>query len=269
MAIFGINNKYVTLLTLKLDLLKSTLGFTSSMDDSSKRASIRACVHCGIKESENLKLFRCSRCYNQQSLDTVYCSIACQKIEWKARHKKWHNEYTTRQEDYNTSIRLNGGNFEEELFWCEKKLKEPGVSPYHQLLTEGKKLQIKNNHKEAVKRFSMAIQLAPNDYEAHYQIGLLYLKELNHRMATEAFLNAMNYSQVGDVAWSKSFINVYQSCYHGSNEVVKPPSWLNNPGQLKVMAQTALKHDSDSLSVLAFATSEAANSPTDKLIAAR
>ena len=147
------------------------------MDDSSQRASIRACVHCGIKESENLKLFRCSRCYNQQSLDTVYCSIACQKIDWKVRHKKWHNEYTTRQEDYNTSIRLNGGNLEEELFWCEKKLKEPGVSPYHQLLTEGKKLLIKNNHKEAVKRFSMAIQLVPNDYEAHYQIGWLYLKD--------------------------------------------------------------------------------------------
>ena len=77
---------------------------------------IRACVYCDVKESDNnITLVRCSRCYDEKLVDTLYCSTMCQKSDWKIKHKQFHKEAIERQEKFKQDCSNSGYNIDTQL----------------------------------------------------------------------------------------------------------------------------------------------------------
>lgn len=214
-------------------------------------------------------MFQCTRCLNDQSLDTLYCTIACQNTDWNAGHQEWHDTSEKRHEFYENCLQRHGENTEEIQAKREKILNDSGVPVYDKLLAEGDKLVDENNHKEAAKIFSKAIKLEPENFKAYYTMGLLYHKEDNFVMMVETFLNVMKYSKVGEKHWCLAFLNVHEACQQGGENVVQP-SWYKNTGRIKVMAKMSLKYHADAFPVLANAISTSDKfTQADLLIAAR
>ena len=113
----------------------------------SPSSAVRACFHCGLKESVDLKLVRCARCYNENSIDTLYCSTACQKFDWKEKHKQWHNESTERDVALEGCFASLGSNIDSEHAASVNKMNDPTITKYQKLTAEGMSLIFEKNDK--------------------------------------------------------------------------------------------------------------------------
>ena len=126
------------------------------MSSSVKASKIfRACVQCGVQESKDQKLVRCSRCYDENSIDILYCSTVCQKKDWKAKHKQWHNESTDRHEEFGRALSsVYGLNMDTMILKFANQLDDSDLSKYDKYITEGQILTLGSNGKGVKKSSS-------------------------------------------------------------------------------------------------------------------
>ena len=119
------------------------------------------------------------------------------------------------------------------------------------MIEDGQKLLLKNNEKDAMKKFLKAIKLEPKTNRGYIGMACLYQKSERIELSAIAYSNAMKFSHVGSLLWAQAFCRAY-SMYSHAEEAVQP-SWMSNMNELQVMAKMAVIHDSEALYLLALA----------------
>ncbi|KAJ7622337.1 hypothetical protein FB45DRAFT_1091210 [Roridomyces roridus] len=67
-------------------LLRLQVKHAGSFNDIEKKSK-QYCIYCRKPNETTVKYSRCRRCWEAIGLEILYCSVACQKADWKTGHK--------------------------------------------------------------------------------------------------------------------------------------------------------------------------------------
>ena len=158
-----------------------------------------ACWGCDAEPGKGVKFQVCSRCSEAQlGTRAVYCSTECQRRHWPL-HKRWHTDQQRILDARRAAIECPCGRVaarEQELdARLAARAEAPSAdAPTYKLLAQAQTCTQNGNFKRAVKYYDKAIQLSPENSDAHHNLGWAYQLSNDFVRAAACYLRATELS---------------------------------------------------------------------------
>jgi tetratricopeptide (TPR) repeat protein len=214
-------------------------------------SSIRVCWNCKKRDMVGddgfvtRQLKNCLLCVNLKvTSPACYCSAQCQKIDWKNRHKEWHQKFKEEKEEHEKD------NFS---FVCkeasEMVLNEQfdGMD-YKALMAQGVQAMENQDNERAAKLWKKAIEVQPDDCaNAHHNLAIVYYASKNYNDAVKHYTRCMEVAEnKGDdgneMLWARSAASMFGMLTRfGECAVLEKPEWMQDQEQLKRVAMKVVR----------------------------
>eukprot|EP00964_Phaeocystis_antarctica_P061276 scaffold36609_cov70-Phaeocystis_antarctica.AAC.1 len=207
-----------------------------------------ACWGCDAEPGEGVKFQVCSRCSEAQlGTRAVYCSTECQRYHWSL-HKRWHADQQQITDARRAVIERPGSGVaarEQELeARIAARAEAPSAdAPTYKLLAQAQTCTQNGNFKRAVKYYDKAIQLSPENSDAHHNLGWAYQLSNDFVRAAACYLRATELTPSRGECWAQSISSADNALLHESCRCncVPKPAWFGDPAQRLQMALQAYR----------------------------
>ena len=202
-----------------------------------------ACWGCSIEPSEGATFKRCAKCAEEKlTTCAVYCSIECHENHW-AVHKQWHAAQRSITKNRQAAIEQDSS-----LAAREKELEarfavRASQDEVYDLLAQAHSHTAKGNLKKAMKLCRKAIDLRPENADAHHNLGWNYQLSNDFVQAASCYVKATELTPERGSAWAHSISSADNALCHESCVCVPKPVWFDDRVWRLQLAQMAYEWD--------------------------
>ena len=180
----------------------------SSIVNSNNRSAKKEwkrCWACNSKESNTVKMLRCSKCFELKfATPAYYCGTECQRNDWP-RHKVFHrtmkekakhtsNVSFVKEEDKDILTSNNNDNDNDH----DHDNDQP--SSYEELLKQAAQCMERKDMKSARRKFEKAIKLDPDNPLAHHNIAIIFGDSGNYPGAVREYIETVRLIEMAMMA---------------------------------------------------------------------